>query len=155
MQMDVSGDMIRLRARLLAAVVGMAVGGGTFVWLVGDPSLAIALAVVYTVGTRLVVEYASALPGGLRSYDRAARWNAAFGGLVSLVAVLVLNVVAAVSFEFRVALLLLVFGVGEMGLFFGIAMAREQAVTDESAGETRISNGTGRDSAADTAGENA
>lgn len=155
MRMDVSDDMIRLRAWLLAAVVGIAVGGGTFVWLVSDPSLAITLGVVYAVGTRLFVEYAATLPGGLRSYDRATRWNAVFGGFLSVVAILVLNMVSAVSFEFRVALLLLVFGVGEMGLFFGIAMAREQAAAGELRGETRTPNGTGRDGAADTPGENA
>ena len=142
--------MSRIRAWLLSMTVGIVVGAGTFVWLVDDPSLAIALALVYAVGTGLFVEYASTLPGGLRSYDRAARWTAAFSAFMSFVAILVLNMVSTVSFEFRVALLLLVFGVGETGLFFGIAIARDQAATGERLDETEPEGGADRSDAAGT-----
>ncbi|WP_154019051.1 hypothetical protein [Halococcus agarilyticus] len=148
--------MNRVRAWLLSTAVGVAVGGGTFAWLVSDPSLAIALGVVYAVGTRLAIEFTSTLPGGTGRLDwQQTRWQAAFIAVMVHVAIFSANTVLFDSFGVSVALNLLVFGVGSTGLFFGIAMAREQAVTDESAGEAGTPKGIGRDSTADTAGENA
>ena len=58
--------------------------------------------------------------------------------------------VSTVSFDFRVALLILVPGVDWTGLFFGIAMARDRTATGEFAGETEPGSDTERGDAADT-----
>ena len=58
--------------------------------------------------------------------------------------------VSTVSFDFRVALLILVPGVDWTGLFFGIAMAHDLAATGEFAGEAEPGGGTERGDAADT-----
>jgi len=135
--------MNRVRAWLLAGVVGVVVGGGTFAWLVGDPSLALALVVVYAVGTRLAIEYAATLPGGAGRLDwQRTRWNAAFVTFVVFSASFAASAAIFDSFGPRVALQLLVFGVGWTGLFFGIAMTREQAAADESFDESGSTNGT-------------
>ncbi|EMA42699.1 hypothetical protein [Halococcus saccharolyticus] len=130
--------MNRVRAWLLAVVGGIAVGAGTFAWLVSDPSLAIALGVVYVVGTRLAIEFAATLPGGTGRLDwQQTRWQVAFIAVMVHVATFSANTVLFDSFGTNVALNLLVFNVGSTGLFFGIAIAREQAAAGGLFDETK------------------
>ncbi|EMA55096.1 MULTISPECIES: hypothetical protein [Halococcus] len=148
--------MNRFRAWVLAAVVGIGVGGGTFAWLVSDLTLAFTLALVYTVGTRLLVEYGSTMPGLIYGDDwQAVRWNGAATAFVMIAAFVGVSASLPVSGGLRLALELLVLGVGWTGLFFGIAMARDQAATGKLVGETEPPNGSEREGAAGTAGENA
>jgi len=129
--------MNRIRAWLLSMTVGIVVGAGTSVWLVDDPSLAIALALVYAVGTRLFVEYATTLPGGTGRLDwQRTRWQAGFVAFMPFAAILAASPALFPTFGLRVAVLLLVFGVGWTGLMFGIAIARDQAAAGELLGET-------------------
>jgi hypothetical protein len=138
--------MNRIRAWLLAAVVGIAVGGGTFVWLVEDLLLAATLAFVNAVGAWLFIEYAATLPGMIHGDDwQTVRWNGAFT-LVALVGALFgVSLTLPISNELRFALQWLVLSVGWTGMFFGVAMAREQAAADESTGETETTGETDRD----------
>ena len=143
--------MNRMGAWLLAAVVGIPVGAGTFVWLVSDPALAFTLALVYAIGTRLLIEYASTMPGMIYGDDwRAVRWNGAVTAFVMIVAFIGVSTTLPISGELELALELLVLGVGWTGLFFGIAMAHDWAATGEFAGETEPGGGTERGDAAAT-----
>jgi len=137
--------MNQVRAWLLSIAVGVVVGGGTFAWLVGDLALAFMLAFVYTIGTRLAIEYATALPGGTGRLDwQRTRWQAAFVTFVIFSASFVASPALFESFGLRVALQVLVFGVGWTGLFFGIAIARDQAAAGELLGETEPAGGAER-----------
>lgn len=137
-QTGVAPDMNRVLQWLLALVMGIVAGGGTFVWLVDYPTLAVALALVYTVLTWLGIEFGPTLPGESNGYNwRTARWHSSFAGVIALIGILV---TIPGSFKLGIALLLLVTGVGWMGLFFGVATAREQAAADESTGKSEAVN---------------
>jgi uncharacterized protein (DUF2062 family) len=141
-------DMNRVRAWLLAIVAGVAVGGGALVYLVNNLTLAITLAFVYTVGMRLLVEYGFTLPGTIYGDDwQTVRWNGAVVAFVMLAAFIGVSTTLPIPDGLRFALQWLVFGVGWMGLFFGVAMAREQAAANEPAGEAETANETESDPA--------
>ena len=140
-----TSDMNRGLAWLLAAVAGIAIGSGTFIWLIDDLPLAVMLALVYAVGTRLSVEYHSTLPGKIhRDSWRAPLLGGVFAGLMTLVALFGVNRPLPISFELRGVVLLLVFGSGYTGLLFGIAIAREQTAGDKSPRERRTTSETER-----------
>lgn len=138
--------MNRTAAWVLAAIVGIAVGSGTFVWLADNPTLAVTLAFVYIIGTRLFVEYAFTLPGMIHGDDwRTVRWNGAVVAFVMIASFIGVSTTLPISDGLRFALQWLVFGVGWTGLLFGMAIAREQAAADESVGETGATSDTERD----------
>ena len=113
------------RSRVLAAAAGSLVGGATFVWLVADVALAGTIALTWAVGVRLTLRYR-----WLRSMGpgrTASVWSGAFAALITLSAFFGVGPSLPLSAKLRLALGLLVVGVGYASATLGVAMASARA----------------------------
>ena len=135
--------MKKTTAWLLTTVVGVAIGVATFVWLISDALLAVALGFIYGVCTRLWTQYGSTLPGGIRGDDwNTTRWSGAFVLVVMGTAIFGVTATLPLSSELRLALQLLVLGTGFAGLLLGVAMTRAQLTPNQSVNQTNNESGT-------------
>jgi len=125
--------MKKTTAWLLTTVVGVAIGVATFVWLISDALLAVALGFIYGVCTRLWTQYGSTLPGKIRGDDwNTTRWSAVFVLVVMGTTMVGVTATLPMSSELRLALQLLVLGTGFAGLLLGVAMTRAQLTSSQS-----------------------
>ena len=120
---------------MLAATAGSLVGGATFVWLVADVALASTIALAWAVGVRLTFRYRWLLSvrGETR---RASVWSGAFAALVTLGAFFGVGPSLPLSAELRLALGLLVVGVGYASMTLGVAMTTVRADASRESWET-------------------
>ena len=132
----------------LTAIVGLGVGALSY-WLIENPLLSGTLAVVYATCTRLTTDYASVLPGEIKGDEwETTRWSVAFIVLVMGASLFGISATLPISLELRFAFQMLVFGIGEAGLLFGVAMTRSQLdsknsvrqISEESRNENNLSS---------------
>ncbi|ESP87646.1 hypothetical protein [Candidatus Halobonum tyrrellensis] len=113
--------MDRSTARLLASLAGVAVGGGTYYWLVADPVFAATVGLFWAVGVGLSVRHREWLFASSDDWDRR-RWSGAFGGLVTLAVLFGVGPSLPLSNDLRFGLGLLVSGVALTATNLGIGL---------------------------------
>ena len=123
------------RSRALAATAGSFVGGATFVWLVADLALAGIIALTWAVGVRLTLRYRWLLSMQTET-RRASVWSGAFAALSTFSAFFGVGPSLPLSAEFRLALGLLVVGVGYASMTLGVAMTTARADASREPWET-------------------
>ena len=114
--------MNRRRSWVFGLLVGVAIGGATFVWLVSDPFLATTLALVYTVATGLSLRHRTAIPWGIEKPAGYDPWNAAWVAIAFGAALSGVSFTLPLSLELRLALQLLVLGVALATFQCGVGM---------------------------------
>lgn len=123
------------RSWTIGGCVGLAVGAVTYGWLVADVALAATLAGVYAIATGLTLEHRSAIPFGVERPAGYDPWGAAWAAIVPFAALVGIGFWLPLAPGLRLALQLLLIGVGLVSLHCGIGLARslpadEQPETD-------------------------
>jgi len=108
----------------MATVVGIAIGSATYAALVPDPMFATIVAVFWTLGLGLTMQYLVQYTGASREW-RIARWSGAAGGLVTLAATLGLSPTLPITPDLRLALGIFVLGLWVTALNVGLALGLE------------------------------
>ncbi|WP_225332833.1 hypothetical protein [Halomicrobium urmianum] len=103
-----------------STVVGLAVGVGTYLWLVPDPLLAGGLALTYGLGVGLYVQWGQYLRAGSNQW-RTNRWRMAFTAYAATMALLAIGPTLGVDLNTQIAVQLLVLGTAWVGMLFGVA----------------------------------
>lgn len=107
-----------------AVLVGTVVAAGLFA-LVEDPTLAVVTGLFWAIGVGLLARHLR-LEESRPAFDgndwSVARWSGAFGGLMTLAAVLGVSPTLPISTELRLGLGLLVVGVALASVNLGAAM---------------------------------
>jgi hypothetical protein len=112
------------RLWVIGGCVGLAVGAVTYGWLVADVALAATLAGVYAIATGLSLEHRSAIPLGIDRSEGYDPWSGAWTAIVSLAALVGVGFWLPLEPGLRLALQLLIFGVGLASLHCGIGLVR-------------------------------
>lgn len=112
------------RSWIVGGCVGLAIGCTTYGWLVADVALAATLAGVYAVATGLTLEHRSVVPLGSERAAGYDPWSGAWTVVVSLAALCGVGFWLPLAPGLRLALQLLVLGVGLAALQFGIGLVR-------------------------------
>jgi hypothetical protein len=112
------------RSWVIGGCVGLAVGAVTYGWLVADVALAATLAGVYAVATGLTLEHRSTIPLGRDRPEGYDPWSGAWAAIVSLAALFGVGFWLPLEPGLRLALQLLVFGIGLASLQCGIGLVR-------------------------------
>jgi uncharacterized membrane protein YccF (DUF307 family) len=112
------------RSWTIEGLVGLAVGMATYGWLVADIALAATLAGVYAVATGLTLEHRSAIPFGTERPEGYDPWSGVWTAIVAFAALVGVGFWLPLAPGLRLALQLLVLGVGLVSLYCGIGLAR-------------------------------
>ncbi len=118
------------RSWAIGLFAGLVVGAVTYGWLVADVALATTLAGIYTVAVGLTLEHRSAVPVGIERPEGYDPWGGACTGLVSLAALFGVGFWLPLESGLRLALQLLLVGIGLASLHCGIGLVRSLPADD-------------------------
>jgi hypothetical protein len=124
MRQHIETSAMQRRSWAIGGCIGLAIGCATYGWLVADAALAATLAGVYAVATGLTLEHRSVVPLGIERAAGYDPWSGAWTVVVSLAALCGVGFWLPLAPGLRLALQLLVLGVGLAALQFGIGLVR-------------------------------
>ncbi|WP_181686107.1 hypothetical protein [Halorhabdus salina] len=116
--------MHRALSWTFSAVIGSAVGGATYAWLVADPMFAVMLGLFWALGIALSLRYLARYTSPGDDWQ-TARWSGAAGGLMAGAATLGISPTLPITSDIRLALGLFVLGVFLTALNIGLALGLE------------------------------
>lgn len=112
------------RSWVVGGCVGLVVGAITYGWLVADAALAATLTGIYAIAVGFTLEHRAVVPRGSERVAGYDPWSGAWAVVVSLAALCGVGFWLPLAPGLRLALQLLVLGVGLAALQFGIGLVR-------------------------------